>query len=217
VTTTPPEDHRIRLTLRARVTTSLGTRDVTLQSLSGHGAQISTIAPIGYVGRTVDLHLPSLSGGGDLTVTAGIEAIERVPPGELVTVQFMLHEPALRRALNELLTSLLSGDGGGTRRHPRVIYDTRVRFGDGGEFIGKLEELSFGGAALRVGIALAEGLPFVLYVPSLLAAEELRLSARVVNQRRAPDGGYRTGVAFEPLDEATAAKLSQLLADLMQR
>jgi hypothetical protein len=216
VTTTPPDDHRIRLTLRARVTTPLGTRDVTLQALSGHGALISTIAPIGFVGRTIDLHLPSVNGNA-LTVTAGIEKIERAAPGELVSVHFMVAEPSLRRALNELLTALLAGDGGGTRRHPRVIYDTRVRFGDGGEFIGKLEEISSGGAGLRVGVALAEGLPFVLFVPLLLKPGELRLSARVINQRRAPDGGYRTGVAFDALDETAAATLRQLLADLMQR
>lgn len=212
----PPEDHRIRLTLRARVTTPLGTRDVTVQALSGHGALISTIAPLGVVGRTVDLHLASES-GQPLTVTAGIERVERMAPGELVALHFIVAEPELRRALNELLVSLLAGDGGGTRRHPRVIYDTRVRFGDSGEFIGKLEEISLGGAALRVGVALAEGLPFVLYVPSLMAARELRLSARVVNQRRAPDGGYRTGVAFDVLDDETAAALRRLLANLMQR
>jgi hypothetical protein len=214
--TTAPEDHRIRLALRARVTTALGARDVTVQALSGHGAIVATAAAIGFVGRTIDLHLPSV-GGDTLTVTAGIEKIERAAQGELVTVQFMLAEPAVRRALNELLTSLLAGDGGGTRRHPRVIYDTRVRFGERGEFIGKLEELSLGGAGLRVGVALAEGLPFVIFVPLLLAAGELRVSARVVNQRRAADGGYRTGVAFDPVDEATAAQLRQLLADLMQR
>jgi hypothetical protein len=210
------EEHRICLTLRARVTTALGPRDVTVQALSGHTAVLTSLAPLGLTGHTLDLHLPAAN-GGEVTVTAGIERVDDSGPGELTTVHFMLHEPAVRRALNELLVMLLGGDGGGTRRHPRVIYDTRVRFGDDGEFMGKLEELSLGGAGLRVGVALAEGLPFVLFVPSLMGAEELRLSARVINQRRAPDGGYRTGVAFDTLDEATAAQLRQLLADLMLR
>jgi hypothetical protein len=211
----PPDDHRIRLTLRAKVTTPLGTRDVTVQALSGHGALVSTIASIGFVGRTVELQLPSAKGA--IAVLAGIEKVERVPPGELVTLHFIVPDSTVRGELNALLASLLGGDGGGTRRHPRVIYDTRVRFGDNGEFIGKLEEISLGGAGIRVGMALAESLPFVLWVPSLTAARELRLPARVVNQRRAPDGGYRTGVAFDELEAETVTALGKLLADLMQR
>jgi hypothetical protein len=213
---TPPDDHRIRLTLRARVVTALGTRDVTVQTLSAYGAQIATPSPLGFTGRTIELHLPAAN-GETLTLTAGIGKVERVAPGELVSLHFIVPDGAARGSINRLLTHLLGGDGGGTRRHPRVIYDTRVRFGDNGEFFGRLEEISLGGAGLRVAMALAEGLPFVLLVPSLLGSEELRLSARVVNQRRASDGGFRTGVAFEPLSPELHARLGKLLADLMQR
>jgi len=217
-----PEDHRIRVAIKARVTTPLGAREVTVQAISGHGALISTSAPLGHVGRTIDLQLPSVS-GPPLTLTAGIERIDhparsdRNGPGELVSLHFIIADPQMRRALNQLLAALLGGDGGGTRRHPRVIYDTRMRFGDGGEFIGKLEEISLSGAGLRVGTALAVGLPFVIFVPALVGTGELRLAARVVNQRRAPDGGYRTGVAFESLDNETQTALGKLLADLLQR
>jgi hypothetical protein len=57
----------------------------------------------------------------------------------------------------------------------------------------------------------------VLFVPMLMGAGELKLTARIVNQRRAPDGGFRTGVAFDNLDAQTQASLGQLLADLMLR
>ena len=206
--------------MKARVTTALGAREVTVQAISGHGALIATVAPLGHVGRTIDLQLLPLN-GLPLTLTAGIERVdrdERNPgAGELVSVHFILADAGMRRALNQLLAALLGGDGGGTRRHPRVIYDTRLRFGDGGEFIGKLEEISLSGAGLRMGTALAVGLPFVIFVPALMGPGELRLAARVVNQRRAPDGGYRTGVAFETLDDATGVALGKLLADLLQR
>lgn len=209
-------EHRIRVTTPTRVVVDGEERDVTVVALSARGALVHAPASIGAVGGVVDLKLPSL-GGAELVLTAGIERVEAVKEGQAVTVQFMIAEPALRRALNELLALLLDGSGGGTRKHPRVIYDVRVRIGSDAERLGRLEEISLSGASVRLATRLGAGEPLILRVPLLRGAASLRLVGRVVDQRPALDGGLHTGVAFDELEPETRAALSQLLADLMCR
>lgn len=210
------DDHRVRVSTPTRVVTASGERAVTVLALSARSALILTPEPIGTIGRTIDLHLPAL-GGNELHVTAGIERVDRVREGEAVTVQFIVAEPSLRRALTDLLGLLLAGDGGGSRRHPRVIYDVRVRLGGEGDAVGRLEELSLSGACVTVGNALAAGAPLVVHVPQLSGVSSLRLAGRVVEQRPARDGGFHTGVAFDALGDDARGALGRLLADLMCR
>ena len=210
------QDHRIRVTAPARVRTADGERAVTVVALSARSALMLADAPLGGVGRTVDLLLPGL-GGAELEITAGIERVDEVREGAAVTVQFMIADPALRRALGDLLALLLAGDGGGTRRHPRVIYDVRVRIGSDAERLGRLEEISLSGACVRVGSRLAKDDLLILRVPLMRSGNSLRLIGRVVDQRLSPDGGHRTGVAFDALDDQTRSELGELLADLMSR
>lgn len=210
------QDHRIRVTTPTRVRTSDGERAVTVVALSARSALMLADAPLGEVGRTIDLLLPGV-GGEELEITAGIERVEQVREGAAVAVQFMIAEPPLRRALGDLLALLLAGDGGGTRRHPRVIYDVRVRVGSDAEQVGRLEEISLSGASVRVGARLHEGDVVILRVPLMRNSHSLRLIGRVVAQRPSLDGGYHTGVAFDELDERTRSELGALLADLMSR
>ena len=209
-------DHRIRVSTPTRLRTAEGERPATVVALSARSALLLAEAPPGEVGRTLDLLLPGI-GGAELEVTAGIERIERVREGVAVTVQFMIAEPALRRALGDLLALLLAGSGGGTRRHPRVIYDVRVRLGSDAEQLGRLEEISLSGAALRVGSRLATDDLLILRVPMMRSGHSLRLIGRVVAQRPAPDGGWHTGVAFDDLDDRSRGELATLLSDLMCR
>ena len=209
-------DHRIRVHTPTRVRTADGERPVTVVALSARSALLLADAPLGHPGRTLDLLLPGI-GGGELEITAGIERIEHVKEGQAVAVQFMLAEPALRRALNELLAVLLAGDGGGSRRHPRVIYDVRVRIGSDAEKLGLLEEISLSGCSVRVGSRLERDEPIIMRVPVLSEGNGLRILGRVVAQRPAKDGGFHTGVAFDGLDERTRTGLGRLLADLMCR
>jgi hypothetical protein len=209
-------DHRIRVTTPTRVRTADGERPVTVVALSARSALMLADAPLGAIGRTIDLLLPGLD-GAELEITAGIERIEQVREGAAVAVQFMIADPPLRRALTDLLALLLAGDGGGTRRHPRVIYDVRVRIGSEAEQIGLLEEISLSGASLRVGKPLEKDEPLILRVPLIRSGLPVRIVGRVVAQRPAADGGYHTGVAFDDLDERTRGELGTLLADLMCR
>lgn len=209
-------DHRIRVSTPTRVRTADGEQPVIVVALSARSALLVAEAPLGEVGRTLDLLLPGVD-GAELEITAGIERIDRVHEGVAVAVQFMIPDPPLRRAITDLLALLLAGDGGGTRRHARVIYDVRVRIGSDAERLGRLEEISLSGAALRVGTRLAAGDPIILRVPLLRTGESMRLVGRVVEQRPSADGGYHTGIAFDALDDKSRAELGTLLADVMCR
>lgn len=209
-------DHRIRVTTPTRVRTAEGDRDVTVVALSARSALVLAPVPLGEDGRTVDLLLPGI-GGAELEITAGIARTDRVREGAAVVVQFMIAEPALRRALGDLLALLLAGEGGGTRKHPRVIYDVRVRLGSEAEHVGRLEEISLSGASVRVPMKLAADGALVIRVPLIRSGSFLRVVGRVVSQRPALDGGLHTGVSFDALDERTRVELGTLLADLMCR
>jgi hypothetical protein len=209
-------DHRIRVTTPTRVRTADGERPVTVVALSARSALMVAAEPLGEVGRTVDLLLPGMD-GSELEITAGIARVDRVKEGAAIVVQFMIAEPSLRHALTELLALLLAGDGGGTRRHPRIIYDVRVRLGSDAEQVGRLEELSLSGASIRVGMTLAVGDPVIVRVPLMRSGTSLCIVGHVVAQRPALDGGLHTGVSFDALDERTRTDLSRLLADLMCR
>jgi PilZ domain-containing protein len=209
-------DHRIRVTTPTRVRTADGERAVTIVALSARSALMLANEPLGEIGRTIDLLLPGI-GGAELEITAGIERVDRVREGAAVAVQFMIADPPLRRALTDLLALLLAGDGGGSRRHPRVVYDVRVRIGSDAEQRGRLEEISLSGASIRVGVVLAKDDPVILRVPLMRDGASLRLVGRVVDQRPASDGGHHTGVAFDGLDEPTRIELGKLLADIMCR
>lgn len=209
-------DHRIRVSTPTRVRTADGERAVTVVALSSRSALVLADAPLGDVGRTIDLVLPGI-GGKELEITAGIERVERVREGAAVAVQFMIAEPPLRRALSDLLALLLASDGGGTRKHPRVVYDVRVRIGSEAEKIGRLEEISLSGASVRVGMRLPPDDIVILRVPMIRDGNTVRLLGRVVDQRPAADGGYHTGLAFDALDDKLRAQLGTLLADIMCR
>jgi hypothetical protein len=209
-------DHKIRVTTPTRVRTADGELPVTDVALSARSALMLSDKPLGDVGRTIDLVLPGID-GAELEITAGIEKVDRVREGAAVAVQFMIADPPLRRAITDLLALLLAGDGGGTRRHPRVIYDVKVRVGSEAERIGRLEEISLSGASVRVGTRLAKDDILILRVPMIRSGATIRLLGRVIDQRPASDGGYHTGVAFDDLDERTRGELGTLLADIMCR
>ena len=211
-------DHRIRVSTQTHVLTDEGSLEVTVVALSARSALLFSKSELGAPGRVIELILPSLA-GVNLHVTAGIEKSEKVKEGAAVTVHFIIAEQSLRVALNELLALLLAGTGGGTRKHPRVIYDVHVRLDGGGNSDrGRLEEISLSGACVLTKLELPLNAPLLLHVPLLSGGSALRLVARAVDQK--PDrhgGGLRTGMAFDALDGDTRLALGRLLADLMCR
>ncbi len=210
-------DHRIRVSTRTHVQTDEGKHEVTVVALSARSALLFCGRELGVAGGVIDLILPSLA-GRELRVTAGIEKSERIKEGAAVTVHFIVADQELRRALNELLALLLAGTGGGSRKHPRVIYDVRVRVdSDTASDRARLEEISLSGGCIVTKLQLGPRAPIVVHVPPLSGGSALRLSARVVEQKHEPDGGYRTGIAFDTLEGDARLALGRLLADLMCR
>ena len=210
-------DHRIRVSTQTHVLSDEGKHDVTVVALSARSALIFAGRELGVPGGVIELILPSLA-GRELRITAGIEKSERVKEGAAVTVHFIVADQELRRALNELLALLLAGTGGGSRKHPRVIYDVRVRVdGDTASDRARLEEISLSGGCIVTKLHLGPSAPLVVHVPLLNGGSALRLGARVVEQKAEPDGGYRTGIAFDTLEGDARLALGRLLADLMCR
>lgn len=210
-------DHRIRVSTKTYAETDEGKHDVTVVALSARSALLFAGRELGVAGGVIELILPSLA-GRELRVTAGIEKSERIKEGAAVTVHFIVADQQLRLALNELLALLLAGTGGGSRKHPRVIYDVRIHI-DSGELHdrARLEEISLSGGRIVTQLLLGPNAPLTVQVPLLNGGSSLRLSARVVEQKPDPDGGFRTGIAFDTLEGDRRMALGRLLADLMCR
>jgi PilZ domain len=210
-------DHRIRVSTKTYVQTDEGKYDVTVVALSARSALLFAGRELGVAGGVIDLILPSLA-GRELRVTAGIEKSERIKEGAAVTVHFIVADQELRLGLNELLALLLAGTGGGSRKHPRVIYDVRVHIDSGAlHDRARLEEISLSGGRIVTQLLLGPNAPLTVQVPLLNGGSSLRLGARVVAQKPDPDGGFRTGIAFDSLEGDRRLALGRLLADLMCR
>jgi hypothetical protein len=183
--------------------------------LSARDALLVVPSALGATGDTLELMIPS-PGKSAIEVTAGISKVETVGQELHVLVELMLVEQPVRRAINDLLGTLLGGDGGGARQHPRVVYDVPIRYGAGGRLPGRLEDLSQNGLAVRIEEQLEPGAPIEVLVPDYSGNRSLTLVGQVVQQRPAKEGGFHTGVALT-LDPAVQTALTRLLADLLCR
>jgi hypothetical protein len=209
------DDRRIRVTTATRAFIRDAERTVTVVGLSARTALFVTDTDAGLTGSTVTLFLPTVN--GELEVMAGIEQVEAVPAGFAVSVVFIVIDHPTRTALNDLVTLLLAGDGGGTRANPRVIYDVAIFYGPTLSLYGRLEDLSVRGASLRIRERLTPDVRIQFAVPDYSTDAKLVLNARVVQQRLSKEGGYHTGVELVDVDATVRAQLARLLADLLSR
>src|SRR4029450_7365981 len=119
---------RIHVSTKIEVSTSDGMVEADLKDLSKGGARFVTSRPVGGVGDTIELFLPSLSG---VEIAVMAEVIRSSPVAESsheVAVRFDAVEPALREQLRELMDVLLATTGGGRRAHARVARRIEIRF-----------------------------------------------------------------------------------------
>ena len=184
---------RIHVSTKIEVASPDGNVEAELKDLSKGGARFAAPTPVGRVGETIELFLPSLD-GEDITVMARDHPPRAEgPTAHTVAVRFDAVEPAMRQPLNDLIEVLLTATGGGQRASPRVARRMDIRFGQLGELRAILEDISRGGLAMTV----AE--PLVLYeeidvtVPDTGGDQLLILRARVVHQR-AVRGRRRDGL-----------------------
>jgi hypothetical protein len=207
---------RIKVDTESRVRVHTDEVPVTILGLSARDVLVLAARPLGVPGDIVEVYLPAV-GRREIEVTGGVTHTAQVERGFAVVIEFMVVEPRVRVAINDLLRLLLAGEGGGERRHPRVIYDVPVRWGPAGEYHGRLEEISFGGLTLYVNEALAPGDAVRVAVPDHGSAANLMLDGHVVDQLAGSEAGFRTGVQLLPVTGALRGALARLMADLLCR
>ncbi len=216
------EEHRVHARIHVATTITVaspgGNVEAQLRDLSKGGARFVAPQPVGRVGETIELFLPSLT-GEDITVMAEIIRSTEGADGHTVAVRFDAVDPAMRQPLHDLIEVLLTATGGGQRASPRVARRMDIRYGQLGDLRAILEDISRGGLAMTV----AE--PLVLYeelevtVPDTAGDQLLILRARVVHQRAVEIEGeqvYRVGLEFGQMRTETRRCLNDLLKTVME-
>jgi c-di-GMP-binding flagellar brake protein YcgR len=197
---------RIHVSTKIDVAGQDGMVECELKDVSKGGARFFSPSKVGEIGETVELFLPSLD-GSDIAVMAQIIRNELVggdagEGGRMVAVRFDAVEPAMQRALSDLIELLLSSTGSGTRKHPRVARRIEIRFGQLGELRGILEDISRGGLLMTIPEPLSLYEEIDVIVPDLAGHELLTLHARVAHQRkiaRESGAAFQVGLEFADL------------------
>jgi len=205
---------RIRVQTQTTVTTTRGEHPVLMVAIGAQSALLLAAGPLARQGETLDLHLPGV--GEDLVVTAGVESVEPVAEGTVMTVHFMVVERAVRQKLEKLLALLLAGDGGGERRHPRVRHDIPIGWSDDKQHSAQLEEISLAGVSMCTSDRPADHARLQIAIPDDRGGVRIAVRGKVANVRPSQDGRFSVGVAFESIDGATQFALEALLAELVR-
>jgi c-di-GMP-binding flagellar brake protein YcgR len=217
-------DDELRVHARIHVSTTIevaspqGNVEATLRDLSKGGARFLAPRPVGLVGETIELFLPSL-GGDDIAVMAEIIRSQEGKDGHTVAVRFDAVDPPMRQPLNDLIEVLLTATGGGTRKEPRVARRMDIRFGQLGELRAILEDISRGGLAMTVAEPLALYEDLEITVPDTGGDQLLILRAKVVHQRAVDVGSetvYRVGLEFGQLRTETRRCVDDLLKTVVE-
>jgi c-di-GMP-binding flagellar brake protein YcgR len=211
---------RIHVSTKIDVVSTSGTKvEAELRDLSKGGARFDAPAPLGQVGETIELYLPSLT-GSEITVSAQIIRQQMTPGGQhTFAVRFDQVEEEKREQLVELIEVLLQASGGGRRGHARAARRIEIRFGQLEDLRVILEDITAGGLLMTVNEPLVLYEEVDLTVPDLSGAELIILHARVVNQRGIPrEGGqvYRVGLEFIGLRPETKRVLGALLESVRE-
>jgi c-di-GMP-binding flagellar brake protein YcgR len=209
---------RIHVSTTITVASPGGNIEATLRDVSKGGARFVTPMPVGRVGETIELFLPSLM-GEDITVMAEVIRSTEGPDGHTVAVRFDAVDPAMRQPLNDLIEVLLTATGGGQRSSPRISRRMDIRFGQLGELRAILEDISRGGLAMTVAAPLVLYEDLEVTVPDTIGEQLLIVRARVVHQRAIEVDGetvYRVGLEFSNLRTETRRCLNDLLKTVVE-
>lgn len=204
---------RIHVSTKIDVASPDGMVEAELKDLSKGGARFYSPASVGLIGETVELFLPALD-GSDIAVMAQIIRNELADDGRMVAVRFDAVEPAMARALSDLIELLLSSTGGGLRKHPRVARRIEIRFGALGELRGILQDISEGGLLMTIAEPLSLYEDVDVIVPDLGGTELLTLHGRVTHQRKVTKkegDAYQVGLEFQGLRPESRACVEAIL------
>jgi c-di-GMP-binding flagellar brake protein YcgR len=209
---------RIHISTSIQVASVTGTGEAQLRDLSKGGARFVAAAPVGRVGDTIELFLPSL-GGDDIVVMAEIIRAEEGTDGHTVAVRFDAVAPEMRQPLNDLMEVLLTATGGGARAAPRVARRMDIRYGHLGELRAILDDISRGGLSMTVAQPLVLYEDLEVTVPDTSGEQLLIVRARVVHQRAVQVDGetvYRVGLEFAELRTEARRCLDELLKTVLE-
>jgi c-di-GMP-binding flagellar brake protein YcgR len=216
------EENRVHARIHVSTTITIaspgGNIEATLRDVSKGGARFVTPKPVGRVGETIELFLPSLM-GEDITVMAEVIRSTEGADGHTVAVRFDAVDPAMRQPLNDLIEVLLTATGGGQRSSPRISRRMDIRFGQLGELRAILEDISRGGLAMTVAAPLVLYEDLEVTVPDTIGEQLLIVRARVVHQRAIEVDGetvYRVGLEFSNLRTETRRCLNDLLKTVVE-
>jgi c-di-GMP-binding flagellar brake protein YcgR len=209
---------RIHVSTLITVAAIDGNVEAQLRDLSKGGARFVAAKPVGPVGSTIELFLPSLT-GEDITVMAEVIRSTEGADGHTVAVRFDAVDPAMRQPLNDLIEVLLTATGGGQRSAPRVARRMDIRYGQLGELRAILEDISRGGLAMTVADPLVLYEDLEVTVPDTAGDQLLILRARVVHQRAVEVDGeqvYRVGLEFGQMRTEARRCLNDLLKTVLE-
>jgi c-di-GMP-binding flagellar brake protein YcgR len=209
---------RIHVSTTVEVAAADGNLEAQLRDLSKGGARFVAPKPVGRIGDTIELYLPSL-GGDEITVMAEIIRAQDGPEGHTVAVRFDAVDPEMRQPLNDLIEVLLTATGGGQRSAPRVARRMDIRYGQLGELRAILEDMSRGGLSMTVAQPLVLYEDLEVTVPDTGGDQLLIVRARVVHQRAMEVDGesvYRVGLEFSQMRTETRRCLDELLKTVLE-
>jgi hypothetical protein len=182
------------------------------------GARFAVPKPIANVGESVELVFPG-RGGVELRLMASVLRVERSANEHVYATRFVPLNPRQREALLSVLQTLLSGPGGGQRRHPRLAYRLDVRYQSLSELRGMIEDISRGGFAMTVQEPVNKGQEVVLNIPDSAGDDLLTVRARVVHVRASVWGpvGNRLGLEFTEMTAERRRLFDALLDFLVEK
>lgn len=223
---TLPSESRGQPRIQAQVPIWIGlpgsrkTQRALLANLSWGGALFHCDAVPGDVGDMLEVELP-YHVREPIRIESEILRVNREEDGRhAVAVRFSSVSTEAEAHLEKVLEMLLSGTGGGRRRHPRLVQRLEIYFDDPADIRATLEDISHGGLAVTVPYSFSIDQSVQLTVYGRPVVRELRLRARVVNQTTVEDDKlqlFRVGLKFEHPTDELQSLIERLLKKLASR
>jgi c-di-GMP-binding flagellar brake protein YcgR len=206
---------RIETTISCGVATATTSFDAQVANLSLSGAALLGPAAAAERGESVTLMFEHQDGVVSFAVTA--EVVRVVDQGEftLYGVHFENIPPEVRGELVMLLRLIAAGRGADKRAAPRVARRVVVTCGTHESFRAVLNDLSRGGFSVNCTKELQVGEQLHARFGVSGLPDLIEVQGPVVNITPLGDGRFRLGAKFDPLPQASIARIESLIEVLL--